>query len=51
MKMFGHHKRYFFTSKARLDFEVYGQHDKITPEAGEKKVPFYSKFDIRRSCS
>ena len=27
-------KREFFTSKARLNFEVYGQPIKITPEAG-----------------
>ena len=36
MKMFEHPKREFFTSTARLNFEVYGQNDKITPE-GEKK--------------
>ena len=36
MKMFGDPKREFFSSKARLNFEVYGQGDKITPEAGEK---------------
>ena len=34
-------KREFFSSKARLNFEVYGQGDKITPEAGEKKAPFF----------
>ena len=36
MKMFGHPKREFFISTARLNFEVYGQNDKITPEAGKK---------------
>ena len=40
MKMFGHHKREFFTLKARLNFVVNGQHDKITPEAKEKSAPF-----------
>ena len=43
MKMFGHPKRQFFTSKAKLNFEVYGQWDKITPEAGEKG-PFFDIF-------
>ena len=33
---FGHLKREFFTSKARLNFEAYGQQDKIPPAAGEK---------------
>ena len=37
MKMFKHPKREFFTSKAKLNFEVYGQRDKITSEAGEKR--------------
>ena len=36
MKMFGTPKENFFTSKARLNFEVYGKQDKITPEAGKK---------------
>ena len=40
MKMFGTPKEIFFSSKARLNFEVYGQGDKITPEAREKKAPF-----------
>ena len=35
--MFGGPKRELFTSKARLDFEVYGQRQKVTPEAGEKR--------------
>ena len=34
--MFGDPKREFFTSKTRLNFEVYGKQDKITPEAGKK---------------
>ena len=38
MKMFGHPKREFFTSKARLNSEVYGQASKITPEAGKKRL-------------
>ena len=40
MKMFCAPQKRIFTSKARLNFEVYGQHDKITPEAEEKKAPF-----------
>ena len=48
MKMFGCPKREFFTSKARLNFEVYCQRDKITPEAG-KKPPPYSQFAIKIS--
>ena len=40
MKMFGHPKRDFFTSKARPNYEVYGQAGKITPEAGGKYAPF-----------
>ena len=40
MKMFEHPKREFFTSKARLNFEVYGQRDKIPPEAGGKRPLF-----------
>ena len=48
MKLFGTPKEIFFSSKARLNFEVYGQGDKITPEAGEKKAPFfYFKFLFR----
>ena len=43
MKMFGHPKRYFFTSTASLNFEVYSQQNKITTVA-EKKRPFYQKF-------
>ena len=39
-------KRDFFSPKARLNFEVYGQEDKITPEAGEKRAPFYQKRGI-----
>ena len=38
MKMFGTPKENFFSSKARLNFEVYGQGDKITPEAGIKRL-------------
>ena len=39
--MFGHPKREFLTSKARLNFEVlYSQLEKITPEAEEKYAPF-----------
>ena len=34
-------KWYFFTSTARIGFEVYGQTDKITPEAGKKMASFY----------
>ena len=41
MKMFGDSKRDFFTSKARLNFEVYDQREKITLEAGVKKAPFF----------
>ena len=26
-----------------MNFEVYGQNSPITPEAGEKKAPFYFK--------
>ena len=37
MKMFGTQKIFFFTSKARLNLEVYGQAVKITPET-EKKL-------------
>ena len=36
MKMFGHPEREFFISKAILNLELYGQKDKITPEAGKK---------------
>ena len=43
MKIFGHPKREFFTSKARLNFEVYGQPSKITPEAEKKLTPFLMK--------
>ena len=32
MKMFGHPKKRIFTSKARLNSEVYGQGRKITAE-------------------
>ena len=35
MKLFETPKEIFLNSKARLNFEVYGQGDKITPEAGE----------------
>ena len=31
-------KNIFPTSKASLNFEVYGQHDKITSEAGKKAL-------------
>ena len=34
-------KRIFFCPKARLNFEVYGQREKITPEAVEKKDHFF----------
>ena len=44
MKMFGTPKENFFSSKARLNFEVYGQEDKITPEAGGKKALFCEKL-------
>ena len=40
MKMFGHPKIDFFSSTAILNFEVYGQNDKITAEAGEKRLLF-----------
>ena len=40
MKMFRTPKEIFFTSKTRLNFEVYGQNDKITAEAGEKRLLF-----------
>ena len=45
MKMFEHPKKEFFTSKARLNFEIYGQRQRenITPEAGEKMAPFFPK--------
>ena len=39
--MFGHPKDNFLPKKARLNFEVYGQNNPITPEAGGKKAPFY----------
>ena len=42
--MFGHPKDNFFTKKARINFEVYGQNNAITPEAGEKKAPFSIKI-------
>ena len=38
MKMFGNPKNIFL--KFKLDFEVYGQRDKITPGA-EKKRPLF----------
>ena len=38
--MFGNLKDNFFTKKARMNFEVYGQNSPITPEAGGKKAPF-----------
>ena len=41
--MFGHPKDIFFTKKARINFEVYGQNRQnypITPEAGEKRLLF-----------
>ena len=40
MKMFGYPKENFFSSKARLNLEVYGQRPQITPEAGGKMAPF-----------
>ena len=43
MKIFGHPKRDFFTSKAWLYLEICGQKDKITPEAGKKQAPFLHK--------
>ena len=46
MKMSGHHKREYLTSKARLYFEVYGQRDKITPKAGEKRPLLNQKFEF-----
>ena len=42
--MFGHPKDNFLPKKARLNFEVYGQNNPITPEAGGKKAPFSSFF-------
>ena len=43
--MFGDPKREFFTSKARLNFEVgmylYGQRDKIIPRGWGKKAAFW----------
>ena len=57
MKIFGDPKREFLTSKARLNFEVYGQQQgKITPKAEKKIGPFFQGgfssafFDIR-TCS
>ena len=41
MKLFGHPKRDFFTSKVMLNSEVYGQVRKITPGAW-KKGSFYT---------
>ena len=41
MKMFSHPKRFFLFYKLnRLNFEVYGQPNKITPEAKIKRAPF-----------
>ena len=40
MKMFGHPKDNFLLKKSGLIFEVYGQNDKITAEAGEKRLLF-----------
>ena len=34
--MLGHPKDNFFIEKAGVNFEVYGQEPKITPEAGKK---------------
>ena len=43
MKMFGHTKDNFSLQNPGLIFEVYGQNDKITPEA-EKKGSFFDIF-------
>ena len=43
--MFGLPKRQFFTSKARVNFEVYGHAGKITPELWlRKKAHFSTSF-------
>ena len=46
--MFGHPKGNFFTKKARINFEVYGQNYPITPEAGGKKAPFSQGLNTPR---
>ena len=38
--MFGLPKDNFFTKKARINFEVYGQNYPMTPEAEEKRLLF-----------
>ena len=40
MKMFGHPKHNFFTQKASLNMELYGQREKITPEPDKNRLPF-----------
>ena len=45
--MFGHPKDNFFTKKARINFEVYGQNYPITQEAGEKRAPFLKPIHRR----
>ena len=44
--MFGYNpqNRFFFISKAMLNFEVYGQQDKITLKAGKNKPLFSRKI-------
>ena len=53
MNMFGTPKEEKNTSKSRLNFEVYGQHDKITSEAGGKRALFRTPylFDMEFSIS
>ena len=43
MKMFGDPKREFFTSKARLNLEVYGQREK-NPRGWGKKAPSFLRI-------
>ena len=40
-------KRYFFTKKARLNFEVYGQVGENNPRGREKIDPFLKSGKIR----
>ena len=48
--MFGLPKRQFFTSKARVNFEVYGHAGKITPELRlRKKAHFSTSFFFWKS--
>ena len=44
-------QKIIFTSKARLNSEVYGQAAKITPEAGKKRLLFFKcKLTVHRIC-